>query len=385
MFLWCQINEYTRLFGTQDYAKTKGNSIGQKLANVLRIFSLSYLSRNFLIYLILLSQFVVLKRQFPNKFIFCLQHAFFYYRSMEEIILRFPHLAEKIFQKLTNEGLAKSREVERLWQKFIDERSYPWLRIVNIPTILQDGDTYMHLAAQYGQTDIFEMILSEEDNKNPKNGIGNTAFHLACSEGCMNIAIILINKSNELAIDLNSKNNHGWTAFHLACVNGGSEITEMLIKNAAIAEIDLNIKGNGGRTAFHVACVNGHSEVAEMIIKNAASAEIDLNSKNNYGLTGFHEACFKGHSETVEVMMKNAESAEIDLNSKDKDGWTAFHKACRYGNSETVEVMMKNAESLEIDLEAKNNDNKTGYQLTKKFGRTHVVNLIETMMQNLAV
>ena len=68
-----------------------------------------------------------MKRQFPNTFIFCLQHAyFFYYRTqlsltMEEIILRFPHLAEKIFQKLTNEGLARSREVERLWQKFIDD------------------------------------------------------------------------------------------------------------------------------------------------------------------------------------------------------------------------------------------------------------------------
>ena len=78
---------------------------------------------------------------------------------MEEIILRFPHLAEKIFQKLANEDLAKSREVERLWQKFIGEKNYLWLRIVDIPTILQDGDTYMHLAAQYGQTDMFEMIL----------------------------------------------------------------------------------------------------------------------------------------------------------------------------------------------------------------------------------
>ena len=78
---------------------------------------------------------------------------------MEEIILRFPHLAEKIFEKLTNEGLAKSREVERLWQKFIDEKNYLWLRIVNIPTILQEGNSYMHLAARYGQMDMFEMIL----------------------------------------------------------------------------------------------------------------------------------------------------------------------------------------------------------------------------------
>ena len=87
---------------------------------------------------------------------------------MRDLILRFPHVAEQIFQQLDNEDLAKSREVEKLWKKFIDERNYPWLRIVNIPTILQDGDTYMHLAAQYGQTNMFEIILKKHENINSK-------------------------------------------------------------------------------------------------------------------------------------------------------------------------------------------------------------------------
>merc|ERR1712051_152093 len=99
-----------------------------------------------------------------------------------------------------------------------------WLRIVNIPTILQGGNSYMHLAAQSGQTDMFEMILSEEDNKNPKNRDGETPFIVACTKGRMNIAIILINKSNELAIDLNIKDKYGRTAFHLACLKGHSEV-----------------------------------------------------------------------------------------------------------------------------------------------------------------
>ena len=95
---------------------------------------------------------------------------------MRDLILRFPHLAEQIFEQLDNEDLAKSREVERLWQKFIDERNYPWLRIVNIPTILQGGETYMHLAAQCGQPGMFEIILDKEENKNPKNRHGETPF-----------------------------------------------------------------------------------------------------------------------------------------------------------------------------------------------------------------
>ena len=250
---------------------------------------------------------------------------------MEEIILRFPHLAEKIFQKLTNEGLAKSREVERLWQKFIDEKNYLWLRIVNIPTILQEGNSYMHLAARYGQMDMFEMILCEEDNKNPKNRGGETPFIVACIKGHMNIVIILINKSNELGIDLDIKDKYGQTGFHQACREGHSEVAEIIMKNAASTNIDLNVKDNwNGSTAFCHACWNGHSEIAKLIMKNAASMNIDLNNKNNFDSTAFSAACSMGHSEIAKLIMKNAASMNIDLNMKDRNGHTAFYLACCY-------------------------------------------------------
>ena len=73
--------------------------------------------------------------------------------KMQQIILRFPHLAQKIFQNLNNQGLSKCREGGRLWRNFIDKRNYPWIRIVNIPTILQLGKTYLHLAVRNGQID----------------------------------------------------------------------------------------------------------------------------------------------------------------------------------------------------------------------------------------
>ena len=162
---------------------------------------------------------------------------------MRDLIFRFPHLAERIFQQLDDKGLAKSRQVEKLWQKFIDERNYPWLRIIKIPTILQDGYTYMHLAAQYGQTDMFEIILNQEDNKNPKSKYGfETPFLIACRKGHMNIALIILEKSDELKIELNTQDNYGSTAFHTACWNGNSEIAEMIMKYSPQLKIDLNSK-----------------------------------------------------------------------------------------------------------------------------------------------
>ena len=160
---------------------------------------------------------------------------------MRDLILRFPHVAEQIFKQLDNEDLAKCREVEKLWQKFIDERNYPWLRIVNIPTILRDGNTYMHLAALCGQPDMFEKIIIEEENKNAKNYRGETPFLVACRRGQLNIALILLKKADELQIDLKAKDNVDHTAFHLACSNDHSDIAEMIMKNSSALNIDLNI------------------------------------------------------------------------------------------------------------------------------------------------
>ena len=76
-------------------------------------------------------------------------------------MLKFPHLPEKIFQKLDIKSLSKCREVSRSWVNIIDERNYSWLRVVNIPTILNRGNTYLHLAAAAGQIEALKIALND--------------------------------------------------------------------------------------------------------------------------------------------------------------------------------------------------------------------------------
>ena len=59
--------------------------------------------------------------------------------KMEYLTERFPHIAEQIFEQLDNKSLTKCREVNKVWKNFIDERNYPWIRIVKIPTVLTKG------------------------------------------------------------------------------------------------------------------------------------------------------------------------------------------------------------------------------------------------------
>ena len=49
---------------------------------------------------------------------------------MDNVLLRFPHLGESIFEQLDNESLAKSREVCDFWRIFINDQKLPWIRMI---------------------------------------------------------------------------------------------------------------------------------------------------------------------------------------------------------------------------------------------------------------
>ena len=115
--------------------------------------------------------------------------------KMEGLILKFPHLPEQIFKKLDLKGLFKCREVAKSWQEVLDERNYPWLCIVNIPTILNERNTYLHLAAESGQMQAFKTAFSEEEDKNVKDDFGETPFHIACANGRFEIVQFLLEKA----------------------------------------------------------------------------------------------------------------------------------------------------------------------------------------------
>ena len=57
---------------------------------------------------------------------------------MENLIARFQHIAQGIFEHLDNKSLVNCREVASSWQKYIDSKNLPWMRIVNIPTIIKE-------------------------------------------------------------------------------------------------------------------------------------------------------------------------------------------------------------------------------------------------------
>ena len=233
-------------------------------------------------------------------------------------MLRFPHLPEQIFQKLDNESLFKCREVQRSWQNIIDDRNYPWLRIVNIPTKLNGTikNTYLHLAAKTGQIEAFKTAFNEEEDKNIKNGDGETPFHLACYSGCLEIVQLLLKNVDEAKdnpdIDLNAQTNFGITPFYYACMSGHFDVVKMLMENKAVLSIDIIPKGQGniwiGNATACQACHRGQLNVVKIFIEYANTLNIDLKTKTKIkgDHKAFHWACEDGHYDSIKILMLNA-------------------------------------------------------------------------------
>ena len=266
-------------------------------------------------------------------------------KAMENIITRFQHIAEKIFDQLDNRSLVNCREVTSSWQKFIDCKNLPWIQIVNIPKILKKKDTYWHVASKTGQIIILDMIFEIEQNFdiNTQDEQGRTVFHCACMNGHTKIAQRLIQNSVLVNLDLNLKSWNGWTALHLSCASGQSKIVNILIKNSEQFNIELNAKNHYEMTGFHLACDYGHLDIVDLLMKKSTELNIELNAKDHCDGTGFHLACGRGWLRIVQKLLEKSEEVSIDLNDKDINGWTGFHMACAGGRVDIVDMIIENA------------------------------------------
>jgi serine/threonine-protein phosphatase 6 regulatory ankyrin repeat subunit B len=257
--------------------------------------------------------------------------------DINEIMLRFPHMMEQLLQKLDKMKAWQRAEkyVARSWQKFIDTRIYPWHRIVNIPTILNNDSTYLHITANHGQIDTFKVILDRETDKNVMKGSGSTSFLVACWSGSVNIAEMLIKKSDELEIDLRRKNKYGNTALHLACNNGKSELAEWLIKNSNKSKIDVSEMNVINKSSFSYACQFDYSDIVRMILDQPLKFNLSLMSAKS----GFHLTCCFGLIPIVEIFLEKSKFGKLYLT--DEDITTGSLYANTAGYTDIVDLLQR--------------------------------------------
>ena len=116
----------------------------------------------------------------------------------------------------------------------------------------------MHLAAELGNDDIVEELLSQKPHKDVPDADKKTPLHLASAAGMVSTVKLLISDGhNKDAEDAKRQ-----TPLHLAAANGMDEVEELIR-----AEANDNLRDCENRVALYYAIINGHKNAAEHLAK----------------------------------------------------------------------------------------------------------------------
>ena len=286
---------------------------------------------------------------------------------MEEVLVRFPHLGDKILKELDSKSLVNCKEVNRNFENFmkVEKRSYlhaiQWYTncseslmreivkkhgaAIIILAILREiygkfcrktkqhnkylkkhGNTPLHVAAEIGQSGAYHLIMENVANKNPFNMISD-----ATNWKCM--------RRGKLESGFYSN-----TPLHLAAKNGNLSVCKLIIENVsdknptACLYPDLRKQEitsiHDQWTPLHLAANYGHFSVCELIINKISRK----NPMDQQQWTPLHSAAENGHLRVCELIINKVS----EKNPKDLQGWTPLHSAAQNGHLEVCELILRN-------------------------------------------
>ena len=243
-----------------------------------------------------------------------------------------------------------------------------------------DGNkTALHLAAEYGQIDIVQLLLKEGADVDCNDNLNKiTPLILAATKGRSEIVSILIGynadfSKNKFALHQASKMGHLETvkvllsagfdvnaedrchnrALHHAAENGHTDIVIILIQAGA----DIDIKYDD-RTALQLAAINGHYKIAQALLEAGAK------------MNNLHKAAFLGDTNTLKSLI-SLDPKLIRYTDKDM---SAMHYAACADQTKTVEFLI----NAHVSIEGEYNNSITPLQLASRNGH---INTVKTLLK----
>ena len=141
----------------------------------------------------------------------------------------------------------------------------------------QCGYTALHCAAQFGHL-AAARVLGSCSNLNARAGDKRTALHIAVDFGRTEVVKVLLMQGCALHL----KDGDGWTALHYAASKGHGDIARALLE----AGEKVNARDSTNDTPLHVASANGHAGMVALLKTNGA----DLAARNDDGHTPYEDA-----------------------------------------------------------------------------------------------
>ncbi|ROL23505.1 Ankyrin repeat and SAM domain-containing protein 1A [Anabarilius grahami] len=133
-----------------------------------------------------------------------------------------------------------------------------------------DNETPLHCAAQYGHTQVVQLLLEELTDPTMRNNKFETPLDLAALYGRLEVVKLLLSAHPNLL----SSNTKKHTPLHLASRNGHLPVVEVLLA----AGVDINYQTEKG-SALHEAALFGKTEVVQKLLNTGIDVNI-VDSKN---------------------------------------------------------------------------------------------------------
>ncbi|CAI7605614.1 unnamed protein product [Penicillium manginii] len=183
------------------------------------------------------------------------------------------------------------------------------------------GTTILHMAAAANLVDVLISTLSDEEDIERKNEVGNTALHFAARGGHTTAGKIL----QERGANREAKNKDGATPLTEAARCGHLGFVVWLLDEGVEIE-------TGGGGALQKASLEGHSAIVVILL--GAGANVNTQG-GEYG-NALQAAAFSGNTETVKILL----DAQADVNAQGGEYGNALQAAALSGNTETVKILL---------------------------------------------
>eukprot|EP01064_Diplonema_japonicum_P008024 TRINITY_DN15584_c0_g1_i1.p1 TRINITY_DN15584_c0_g1~~TRINITY_DN15584_c0_g1_i1.p1 ORF type:complete len:835 (+),score=185.37 TRINITY_DN15584_c0_g1_i1:75-2579(+) len=225
-----------------------------------------------------------------------------------------------------------------------------------------------------GSTSISEFLERDKQYGKAKNYAGETAVHIACSEGHVSILKTLMTHGCLESSSLTIPDNEGYTPLKKAVLNGHTNILGYL-KEVNVCETDLSKCAAMISRSHKVSILNYYaSEGNTNALKRLVDAQYKLDRLDTDGRTALHVAAETGNTSTVIMLLSN------DANPNLVDRWGNTPLDCAEANLHvSVQSVLrskggKHSEELSSDefpSEQTNDTVSSPVQMTSRLGFTH--------------
>jgi ankyrin repeat protein len=245
--------------------------------------------------------------------------------------------------------------MEHLLKIAEEKLGYPPDLVVNFRD--DDGMTALHHAVSGGNVEVAELLLERGCKLLDKQSNADSAFHLACSQGSLDMVKVIIDNCG-LPVEevVNAEDSTGQTALHKAAIFNHTETAKFLINLGA----NMDALDKFGRTALLLAAQGGATDCLRFLLSSGANSQVcDLGLRNV-----LHVAIQYGQ-EVAEAVLAELSVSRLLINGQDARGFTPLHYASKMGNLKPVERML----DLGATPNPKNNEQQSPLHFAAKYGR----------------